>query len=94
MLSGCYSTSSAERQSPSQEHLPPKPFIVCSHKRNKSESAIMHTQKSNLKELEALPSDLKYDECVHRLALLVQRKDSKTLEETAHLMGQLISAIE
>jgi hypothetical protein len=54
----------------------------------------MHTQKSNLKELEALPSDLKYDECVHRLALLVQRKDSKTLEETAHLMGQLISAIE
>jgi hypothetical protein len=54
----------------------------------------MHTQKSSSKELKALPSSLNYDECVHRLALLVRGKDSKTLEETAQLIGQLISPIE
>jgi hypothetical protein len=47
------------------------------------------------REIEAFRSskNFDYDECVRRLALLVQRKDSKTLNETALLMGQLTAAI-
>jgi hypothetical protein len=52
--------------------------------------------QSSSREIEAFRSNASfdYDECVRRLSTLVQRKDSKTLEETALLMRQLTPAIE
>jgi hypothetical protein len=52
--------------------------------------------QSPSREIEAFRSNANfdYDECVRRLATLVQSKDSKTLEETALLMGQLTPAVE
>jgi hypothetical protein len=66
----------------------------------------MPIQQSASKELKAFQSaprgieafrsnaDFDYDECVRRLATLVQSKASNTLEETAVLMGHLTPAIE
>ena len=66
----------------------------------------MHILQSPSKELEAFQSpsreieafrsnaNFDYDECVRRLAALVQSKDRKTLEETSLLMGELTPAIE
>ena len=52
--------------------------------------------QSASREIEAFRSNANfdYDECVRRLAFLVQSKDRKTLEEMAVLIGQLTPAIE
>jgi hypothetical protein len=61
-----------------------------------SASKELEASQSPSREIEAFRSNANfdYDECVRRLATLVQSKDSNTLEETALLMGQLTSAIE
>jgi hypothetical protein len=67
---------------------------------------LMRTQQSTASDLEAVRSpsneieafrsntNFDYNECVRRLALLVESRDSKTLEETAFLLGRLTTAIE
>ena len=61
-----------------------------------SASKELKAVQSASREIEAFRSNANfdYDECVRRLATLVQSKDNKTLEETALLMGRLTPAIE
>ena len=49
------------------------------------------TAETQVDDIAVLYSD---DECVQRLAALLEHKDSGTLEETARLIGRLAVAIE
>jgi hypothetical protein len=49
------------------------------------------TAETQVDDIAVLYSD---DECVQKLAALLEHKDSATLEETARLIGRLAVAIE